>query len=366
MVASVSTVSYLLSLVLSLALRVASAEEASTSCKTCNEFGIGAICQIQELAALSEVMVNSLSNVRSPHQVDAYIRCQLRGRLESDKLERELDYLNQYRHYIKAAAKSFGIPPQLLQCAILRETAFDAESESSTAAARGMCQITPITQTAIDQIVRNDSSRLSGMWDEAFVDLIQKDLYGFPNENGEAEPPTAFTTNGVHRSQNCIVASALYFRDMLQGLASLTKDSSPEQLIENNSSDPSAYTNLLLILGAAYNSGPQAIRDIVSKTSPAFQLKTMVAKIAKDASGETKRYVESLRRCLTPGDFHPPAGWYDENPNDNERGMPPPECSDELRTQESESRLLSPALWPGDQYFERAPLPRPPSATATP
>lgn len=330
-----------------------------TNCHTCNTFGIGALCQIKEFASLSEVMVNSLSTTRSPFQVDAYVRCQLQGRLEGDKLDRELEYLNNYRHYIKAASKAFGIPPQLLQCSILRETAFDDESSASHAAARGMCQITPITQRAIDQIVQDGQSLLSAKWDRAFDNLIAQGKYNFPNDAGESEPPSAFTTKGVHRSQNCIIASALYFRNMLEGLASLTGSSHSEDLVSRNSSDPNAYTNLLLVLGASYNAGPQAIKGIIKNVSPNFKLSAMVSKIESEASGETRRYVESLRRCLTPGDYRAPAGWYDENPLDGKKSMTTPECRDDLKAQDNELGLIPSEFWPGDQYFERTPEHRP-------
>ena len=325
----------------------------AANCGECDEYGMGFVCKVDELKNLSTLVVNSLYNIKSSLQVDEYIRCQILGRQDSNKQEKLERYLKEYRYYIKTTAESFDVPPQLLQCLLLKESVYDEDIGNSTSGAKGLCQMLPITRDHINGIISNANLRRSTgkiqkirseisagqvkavdedyyatvvkqdnlleMWNQNFEKLKQQNRYPLKSI------PTAFSNKGLKMPQNCIAGAGLYFREIMTHLNFNFSDTSMEEIISGaaDGSDTVAAINLMLILGAAYNAGPGTVNKFIKTAEKALTLASVVKALENSKNGQMKGYMKSLRNCLTAENFDPPNGWY------NKGGMAPPTCEEE-------------------------------------
>jgi hypothetical protein len=344
------------------------------NCATCLDYGMGLVCEVENLRGLADIVVQSLGNVRSPFQVDQYISCQLAARGEEQAPQWLLDYNDQYRLYIKSAAATFGVPPQLLQCAFLKESVYNSDVKNSGSGAEGLCQIMPDTRNYIDQVLSSAADRrasgkiydaieememdqvqsgdeayyktilkqddLYQLWNQNFINLDQQGLYPYRSE-GQLDLPTGFSSIGVKRPQNCIAGAALYFRDITSKLSVKIETTSGDEILSGQSAkgDENATLNLMLIMGAAYNAGPGTINNLLKKDGSSMTLQEMVETLEASGNKEMTDYMKSLRSCLTPGGFAPPERWYRED------GRAPPLCEG-YKQEESELGLLPVRYWP--------------------
>jgi len=328
------TVRHLLLMTLIL-FNVSTHATSESLCHSCATFGFGLVCQYDGLRALSTAFANSFQNIRSPNQVDAYVKCQLGGLPDPKAATWAQEYEDNYRHYIKATASAFETPPQLLQCSLLLESRYNRNTKSSHRDAKGLCQITPITSRAVNQVLqgepspRSDSTpestvlshdeQLRGKWTQNFETLRSQGRY----KNGV---PTNFTTQGAGIPQNCIAAAGLYHRDIVSMLSPQFSAMSYEAVLKTNENpSPTAALDLMLIMAAAYNRGPTAIAKILKRLPPSADLATMRQVVRDNVPRETRNYMESMESCLTLGDTDAPIGWYKKG------GMKPPTCESSSR-----------------------------------
>lgn len=340
-------------------LRLLANEILVDNCEICKEHGMGMVCEFEELAKFGNLFVNSLDNLATPNEVDAYVECQLQHLtlIEENASEWKSDYKEKYVHYINEAATSFGVPPQLLQCSFLKEGKFNRNAKESIIykwedgdvakdddgnrirlpGAKGMCQFMDETASHVDTIlvraqrnlhIEEPSTRtgkkdrdLWRRWEQTFNGLISNGLYA----DYGTDIPTRFSTTGALRPQNCIAAAALYYNDMVTQIsAHLNVDDIGDVLHEAiDGSDRDATKNLMIVLAAAYNAGPGAIGRILKRLETPVTLQAMANQVKEYAPRETKRYITSLENCLSPNNFDPPSGWYQPD------GMKPPTCEEQ-------------------------------------
>lgn len=308
-------------------------------CDYCSDFGLRVICDFNELRGLASLFVSSLDNMANAHEVDAYIECQLMGRFEKNKKKWIEAYQNEYRGYISQAAETFGVPPQLMQCSFLIEGHYDKKTPKSSANAKGLCQFNKITANHVNDVLANGQA-VSGKpesrtdrknqmhwqrWDQYYSDLRTVGMY-------KSSTPKDFSYDvGTGIPQNCIGAAGLYYNDIMYQISSKLGVGDIGEVLEfvDDGDRQDATLNLMLVLGAAYNMGPAGASRILKKLDNPTSLTSMVKQLEKDAPGETKIYIKSLRRCMTPGNFEPPAAWYRKNPD------AAPSCSEQKQQQES-------------------------------
>jgi len=334
----------------------------SMGCHSCRRAGFGALCDIEDLTPHMEGIASSMANVRSPAQVDLYINCHLSNASEvGDGLTK---YWSEYRNYIRAASEAYGIPIQLMQCALLKESKYNSEVENSPAGALGMCQIMPDRRDTIDRLVREGEELTAevAQFRRELETGVRED-YGIPlswDDSDDTGPyrvtrvrnyeqflgwetyfnndfylerhdvvPGAFSNTGVFRPENCIGAAGMIFMDGLQNIGATMNETGFNQVADQYgaATDSNAAMNLMLLMGASYNAGGgrggtggRAIRSADPPT-----LAQMVAAVEESGNDEAAQYIESLRNCLTPGNYDPPARWYEEGdtlPNcNNERSL---------------------------------------------
>lgn len=304
-------------------------------CDFCRDHGMGMICNFAEMRGLTGLFMESLDNMANAHEVDAYIECQLMGRFEPNKADFLRAYQDEYRGYISQAAQTFGVPPQLMQCSFLIEGHYDRNTPDSSAAARGLCQFNQITANHVKERLANGSS-VSGItddtsrtdrkdyghwqrWDEYFTNLRSLGMYNNPT-------PADFTyETGSRIPQNCIGAAGLYYNDMMYQLSSKLGVGDLGEVLEfvDDGDRRDATLNLMLVMGAAYNMGPGGASRILGRLDNPTSLTAMVAQLESDAPGQTKDYMDSLRRCMTSGNFEPPTAWFRSNP------AAAPSCTDQ-------------------------------------
>ncbi len=296
-------------------------------------------CQTDDLRGIASVLADSLNTLRNPEQVDRYIECQI-----ADNPEQLVNYRDTYRHYIKATADAFALPPQLFQCILMKESKFDIDVSDSPVGAQGMCQFMPQTRDTISRILgwtnrRRDLGQIQktreqiqqpdissndrqlwqthiehddllGMWNSNFDTLIEQKRY----VDGQGKPitkiPTTFSSVGVRRPQNCIAAAGFLLRENLSDLGSNFAKLNAEQM---QAQEPEAAINLMLILGASYNAGSGNVNKLLKNLATPTSLTAMIKALENSKDEDLKEmrdYIKSLRRCLTVGNYEAPERWY--------------------------------------------------------
>lgn len=296
-------------------------------CDFCSEHGLGMICHFSEMRGLTGLFMESLDNMANVHEVDAYIECQLMGRFEPNKEEFLSSYMNEYRGYISQAAQTFGVPPQLMQCSFLIEGHYDRNTPNSSANAKGLCQFNQITANHVNDLLANgqsvaaiteDTSRTDRKdghhwqrWNDYYTNLRSLGMYNNPT-------PENFSFDvGTGIPQNCIGAAGLYYNDMMYQISSRLGVGDLGEVLEfvDDGDRRDATLNLMLVLGAAYNMGPNGAGRLLARLDNPTSLTAMVAVLEESAPGQTRDYIESLRRCMTSGNFEPPTAWFRSNPD---------------------------------------------------
>lgn len=345
--------------------RALGTNSVATSCYSCRWHGFGGLCEIEALQPSLEVIADSMSNVRSPAQIDQYMDCMLaNATLAGDG---HSQYFSNYRTYIQSASEAFGVPAQLLQCIFLKESQYNKdirESEVRNAkgekvpGAQGLCQIMNGTRKDVNTIIKEgrnfekreeeysaklrDDNQLSNSnrrymtiklrqvrqyrnWKTYFSNQWYRDLHG-------SSVPNSFSNVGRKRPENCIGAAALILREKLWEISDGSfSDMNFDQLTNNRAgdNDPNAARNLMLIMGASYNAGSGGrVGDVIRNADPqtleeiARQLKTNPA-----VRLETQNYLQSLENCLTPGNFEGPVGFFGSSPR--------PDCNEQKAAEQN-------------------------------
>ena len=209
-------------------------------------------------------------------------------------------YVNDYRQYIQAASKHFGVPESLLTCVLFRESQFDKDVESRTGV-KGIAQITGSTVGTIDTIIKSihisdeqkekhrkilecgsdvkkwnlacrnvgyikdqETSRenynhvriiekefapLARRWESYFAELETFPDYKkfVKSRYRNYQRPSAFSESlGNKYPPNAIGASALYLKKVLEGIQEHT----------GNSLSREGAKDALIMAAVGYNAGP--------------------------------------------------------------------------------------------------------------
>lgn len=93
--------------------------------------------------------IDSVGSFKNSDELEWYTNVYRKG----CSLKHHKKYVKEYRKYIAAASKSFGVPEALLTCVLFRESQFDPTAESSTGV-QGIAQMTASNVSYINGIIK--------------------------------------------------------------------------------------------------------------------------------------------------------------------------------------------------------------------
>lgn len=314
---------------------------AANACAT-NRLSV--ICQANLFQNLGDDLKNFDNRFKSEAERTAYFekykKC---GR--SDLHDK---YLNEYKHYISQAAKSFQIPEGLLSCLLFKENQWD--QGRSSAGAIGIAQIMPdniVNMSNIMKTLELNPDRLSlhrknkatyeRLVQENFarkakklpVEPIPSQLYqdarmattilrnadlavswkayiknlettpqfkkSYPKKPWLGDVPTYFDGNRAKTPPLAIGASAMYLKELILLMAN--------KYDEGSIKGDGQLLNFLTAVSGAYNMGPGNAFKLIG-TPPPPTADKWVEKMERNP--ETKKHMRSIRRCMQKGDNKPP------------------------------------------------------------
>lgn len=277
-------------------------------------------------APQSEEPVRSDKNSRfkSVSEIEAYIGCYV---VEKDGAYFKA-YQTTYKPLIKAAAREFQVPENLLTCLLMRESRFN-KSARSPAGALGLGQFMPITMkfltkiiskgdkdqetiAELEEVAANASQKFTDR-DQAYAEeylstyslaMQWKGYFDRLKSEGKysGSAPKRFSADGALTPAIAIGASALYLKLMMEFFEA---DLNPDGKIRTGSVNKPDF-DFLVTVGGSYNIGHNAAARMLENVRPPTTLKWR--KKLENSNDETGGHIRSIANCLERGSTKPMQG----------------------------------------------------------
>ncbi len=317
----------------------------NVDCQECSAYNLTMLCQSSLFRDITQDVKNYTSAFKSSKELEEYF---FRSR-KNCKDDHHENYLNEYQHYVRDAAKAFQIPEPMLSCLLFIESRWDADAKSGSGAV-GIAQFMPNTadtvgaiisslgqsekqfenleqlQDAFQEKVRSNLKKekqnkpidpitkqeranfvyantvlknrgLALDW-KSYIDLLKVDpafVKANPQQAKSQGYPTRFNVAKAKEPHLAIGASALYLKHiMLTFQNQLDAD-----IIEGKDQ----MLHFMVAVTGAYNMGPGNGLKLLGRP-PSKKTRDWVTKLGKYS--ETKQHMEYIKRCMEKGNTIPP------------------------------------------------------------